>query len=866
MPEERAPIRIRRARNAVTDPALRQFLTDKTNRNLLSGVTGFKKHLFLFTASVDGVRFFKSSKYHNSVYVFSLFNENIMRRCSQEDLDAFFILIVRCDDGSDLLVEEDNRDGTTHFNSLEERDKGETLTDRSENKVQSNRMVKQSLNGLEATTAPIKKTSNPVDLNFRMLSAVVLKDIKERGTRGFCIRQGSELVGIQFGIVGFRADMPASNFLVDSAGRLNSNAPCLKCDFYRRVFDPYLMEYLPCIKSSMYAHREKMCSLDSAFLNLDKGSYLRLLPFFMWSTQHPAAVDYCFERYPDYTDKQDAYEVLSNFISCLPETVKVTLFPEEMHANPYLTGFNSFVPSNDRNTRGWIDIGVNTHLKVENAVSVDMMHLFHNVFKVVKKILFLNPTMKDQKDVMMKINTDLNEARRVVHLQDQDETIDYFAISEDAREKARKRASLLLSLPGEYGWIIELVNGNDNPAEITAESKRVFCCSLLPYLMVDSMNDPKVWSLVMTMMIIGQIHNFDGPVDEAMYYQLLIHLTLFVVQMNVSPSVSTPYIHTVLHLFEYYQLFGPLKGVDTFHCESQYCGLAQEATGGSNPVLTTMIRQTIMKSCTIIANRVRNEEPPRHIIGESTSGRRPMELAAEDIVYHSIINWCDDYRRWNNDIHPLMTFLDIELCGGYQKYLATGLSEDTGLQSHPGTKWATPPADKKQFYDVHNYRHYRGDWIRMELLDSVAWDGHIITSLGNVERLQKEHFSSCAFGVTYSVNRTPHLFGISKYVMYKRKGGEIYTQALVFEIPIHQLQPFFSYPFCFSVDLDELGSVSKSYTLISMHRLHVCDLFFAPLREGEMYGCLLSVCIRQWQLFHNMCIISDSPELREIEL
>lgn len=456
MPEERAPIRIRRARNAVTDPALRQFLTDKTNRNLLSGVTGFKRHLFLFTASVDGVRFFKSSKYHNSVYVFSLFNENIMRRCSQEDLDAFFILIARCDDGSDLLVEEDNRDGTTHSNSLEERDKGETLTDRSENKVQSNRMVKQSLNGLEATTAPIKKTSNPVDLNFRMLSAVVLKDIKERGTRGFCIRQGSELVGIQFGIVGFRADMPASNFLVDSAGRLNSNAPCLKCDFYRRVFDPYLMEYLPCIKSSMYAHREKMCSLDSAFLNLDKGSYLRLLPFFMWSTQHPAAVDYCFERHPDYTDKQDAYEVLSNFISCLPETVKVTLFPEEMHANPYLTGFNSFVPSNDRNTRGWIDIGVNTHLKVENAVSVDMMHLFHNVFKVVKKILFLNPTMKDQKDVMMKINTDLNEARRVVHLQDQDETIDYFAISEDAREKARKRASLYclfqVNMAGLLSW------------------------------------------------------------------------------------------------------------------------------------------------------------------------------------------------------------------------------------------------------------------------------------------------------------------------------------------------------------------------------------------------------------------------------
>ena len=49
--------------------------------------------LFLFTASADGVSTFRYSK-NNSVYFFSLFCENLVRRRVMEGLDTFFVIVV----------------------------------------------------------------------------------------------------------------------------------------------------------------------------------------------------------------------------------------------------------------------------------------------------------------------------------------------------------------------------------------------------------------------------------------------------------------------------------------------------------------------------------------------------------------------------------------------------------------------------------------------------------------------------------------------------------------------------------------------------------------------------------------------------
>ena len=465
----------------------------------------------------------------------------------------------------------------------------------------------QRLNGIEISTGGVKASKSPADKDFRIIASLILKDIMDVGTEGFCIRRGSYLLGIQFGIIGFRADMPANNFLHDSAGRLGSNSPCMRCDYRRRVFDPYLMDYVACIKASMFSQRDKLRSLNSAHLNLDEGSYLRLLPFLMWAKQHPIEAEECLHRGNELVDFQRATSVLYELIQYFPKT-PVTLFPETLHVRSYVTGYNSFKPSNHSTTVGWINLGNNTHLKVENTVVIDMMHMFHNVFKVFISILFINPPTKNRADVQS-ISNALNNARRAVHLQAEDEVVDYFGIDDSIRVRARKRLAMIPHLPEGYDWIPGLVNGGNEPSSITAETKRVFCCSILPYLMIDSMEDPKVWSIVSLLMILGIFHNFDGTIVEAEYYQLLAHLILFVFQMVVPPSTMTLYIHSFVHLSEFYRVYGPLKEGDTFHCEAQYRGLAEEATGGSRPVFTMMSRYVTSKTSALIGFEKRVESP-----------------------------------------------------------------------------------------------------------------------------------------------------------------------------------------------------------------------------------------------------------------
>lgn len=99
-----------------------------------------------------------------------------------------------------------------------------------------------------------------------------------------------------------------------------------------------------------------------------------------------------------------------------------------------------------------------------------------------------------------------------------------------------------------------------------------------------------------------------------------------------------------------------------------------------------------------------------------------------------------------------------------------------------------------------------------------------------------------------------------------RKDSEVYLQAFAYEIPIHQLHPLFEYPFAFAVDLEQMNAVTPSYTLISLHRLHISDLMFAPLSDTEVDGCVLSVCIRQWQLFSSVCLQVVEEEEKEDEI
>lgn len=224
---------------------------------------------------------------------------------------------------------------------------------------------------------------------------------------------------------------------MDSSGRVRSNAPCLKCDLYRRVLDPNLMMNLKCINASMHLLRDKMRSLYSSCMCLEKGHYLRLLPALLWIQQDPVnRKDLLYgstESNPE--DFEDAMAILNRFIRLLPSSIPVTMYPETESITEYETGIFSFKPFNSSNTIGKVDIVNNTLLKAGTALGIDMRHEFHNISELLLLELFVNIASKPEDLELCRV---LNEARRNVGLQFQDQSVCYIGVNRMVREKAKK--------------------------------------------------------------------------------------------------------------------------------------------------------------------------------------------------------------------------------------------------------------------------------------------------------------------------------------------------------------------------------------------------------------------------------------------
>ena len=626
--------------------------------------------------------------------------------------------------------------------------------------------------------------------------------------------------------MGFRADLVASGFMMDSSGRVRSNAPCLKCDLYRRVLDPNLMMNLKCINASMHLLRDKMRSLYSSCMCLEKGHYLRLLPALLWIQQDPVnRKDLLYgstESNPE--DFEDAMAILNRFIRLLPSSIPVTMYPETESITEYETGIFSFKPFNSSNTIGKVDIVNNTLLKGETALGIDMRHEFHNISELLLLELFVNIASKPEDLELCRV---LNEARRNVGLQFQDQSVCYIGVNRMVREKAKKRYGLLCQFISDFKWVEGLVNGNDTLTGRKAEEKIVFCNSILPYLVQDSMEDPKVYAITHILAIMGVMYNYDGPIEGIHAYNLLLQSMLTILEMLTIPSFSTVCIHYLLHIPRCYAACGPLKGWCTLHCEQQYNGLREQATGGNKPVLTMSTRQNTSKMCQLIGNSVRDiESSPRYIGKECDS----VGILREEVCFlleRTIINYNDDVRREGSDWHPVVGFLDRELCGGIEIRTCEQLHRgDTGLGTpSPGEKWATTNVDINSYFIQHRYAGQEAEWVGMGVWSSISWDGRIVESLDcPLSDLTAATFRKNAFGIPYSVNRQIHLFQIRRFASFN-KGKEIFIQALVCEIPIQRVFALLDYPFAFSIDLSSLSRVTPSFTLISMHRLHIHHLF-----------------------------------------
>ena len=80
-----------------------------------------------------------------------------------------------------------------------------------------------------------------------------------------------------------------------------------------------------------------------------------------------------------------------------------------------------------------------------------------------------------------------------------------------------------------------------------------------------------------------------------------------------------------------------------------------------------------------------------------------------------------------------------------------------------------------------------------------------------------------------SASGSIHLFGIYEYTVICISNGYIFMEALVYEIPIQDVNHLVSSPFAFCMDLDIVHRMNPHFTLVSLNRLHIQDVFFCEV-------------------------------------
>lgn len=865
----------KRESGAETDSSLLPFITSKKRAYLLEGVTSFERLLFMFTASADGVSIWKHSKINNSLYVFSLFNENVPRRSAMRDLDAFFVFLVRCNKGvtagtysywSFDSLDDKPSDDQDDSSSTETTGTTQNNTQRRDEEKRGNCYVTDSgVKGVQRDTrlgdlntnlcVEFPVTTGKTDLadsDFREILHLVLGYIKEFGKRGFCIRSGSTLYSIQYAISSFRCDIPAQDMLVDSSGKHTSNSPCLVCDTRRRVFDKYYMGYLPCVQASMSKNRDKLKTLNSSALVLERTDPLRLLPAFLLGKN----MDVVKETMKNQLNDNDAtYQFLQKLRSLIPASARVYQLPDTQQCNYYGSN-NPFTSTNPAQTTGRIDIDKTTYLTKETCTSADLMHLTHNVADRILQYLFV-PNFSDtamEEEVMLYSQSTICQG--VVS------SANLFSIDQRIRGNAIKRLELIeMALPLDLqSWVVPLIK-EGKYSKPTANQKMRFCFSFLPYILIDSLHDCAVWCFVQFFSILSTMYNFDGPFEEMESLQGVMTVTLYVMENQLPPSFFTICFHQCLHFYKYYGINGPLKSVDCYHGEEQYLGLADESVGGNNPELTVAKRKVAQTLSRICSKGVSLIYLDTVIVYYSVD---ILSINDAHLLRRGDLNWLADKYRFTADSFPHVSFTDVEFCGGVHSYLDTGcLTSDSGFSSASTVNdWTTSDEDLDNYWEKH-YPNVKPHFQYAKKWNGVTWNNKVLRSFNASSFLSSQGSPHNGLAVAYSVDRRIHLFAVADYYTFHVTDDEVHFQARAYELPIHRLLSLNDCPFSFYLKVSEINAVTPRYTMLSLHRLHMTDVFCFPIDNETVYVGINTTCIRQWQILHRICFPYVAKESNE---
>ena len=554
---------------------------------------------------------------------------------------------------------------------------------------------------------------------------------------------------------------------------------------------------------------------------------------------------------------------LSSVISVLPKVPEVTL-PDDTDC------FKELEPRTLRKTRSTAydyNLSRYTFLPVESAISIDMMHMMHNLFDhFVPFLLGKSIHLTEEEtatDAVENMFSYYNKEKKKVVLNDilhqgrekwgmVQSKVNCISVTESVAKAALERHGVTKDYPENVTkWIGGLFGGTKVP--IRGEEKICFCAAILPYLMIDSMEDIHVFSIVTILSTLVVIYNYDGVIEELQMMDAALRVCLSLLEMVSLPNSFTIYLHKACHLLLCYIYSGPLKSTDTLHPESMYCEMRDQATGGSRPVQTIQMRRTIVSAARLLSYDLESKPTLTSVVlGNIVVFRGNHSIDKDWIKMMSTLNWVSDSVRFNRDMFFQMTYLDLQLNGWVDEYLSKQLrfnGKSPASQIREYREWDMKSV-KAVFDEVVKSGGY--GYGSDVFMFSLTWNSVLYESCTKpVRMLTVEHFKNGAFGVVYSLTKKTHLFMISGYIC-NRKKDELYLQALCYEIPKYSANPLIDNPFAFIVDTTSLKNYTRKPLLISLHRLIVSELFFKPLDSKRVYCGVSTVCIREWKLIQSV--------------
>ena len=552
-------------------------------------------------------------------------------------------------------------------------------------------------------------------------------------------------------------------------------------------------------------------------------------------------------------------KVLQPIVERIPNAALDTFFPVENRYFPCFSAqsANEFIPRNNNLAKGKVNLNDNLHIPIEDCSTVEMMHAGGNVSDDLALHLFGGDQNRNDKN---EVNRILNEyiSQNFHRIPE----VDFFGVSQIVLEKVNKRLDNMKAFrDGETkDLFIEIaenvISTKGKFTSVTTHDKIVFMASVMPYLFIDSIEtEPRVWATVTFYGSFISLYTFRGHPEEADYFQSIMHVSKCVLQSYVRPTLASASFHILDHCSKSFRQTGSLCDNSAFPCEGKYYKFRNDSTGGNQRIKTVFTRKTYATAGKFMGYGYIVEEMIITTVELMDFHDFIFPLTANRVDYivllkRAVLNYLSDEVFFSDDNHVFLTFTDLELSQNGVKGWLDGDYVFQDSFEYGKEFWITSDKDVEEFWEEFELeRTPRLSSWNVSIASSFTFKREYSSLQCDYREMNITDFKRRAFAYVYSSNHRVHLFCIYGYYIWENtEDNKFYINAIVSPIPVNPLISLIKSPQQFTIDLNALHTLERRYMLISFHRLHFDDLFFYPIDDRSLYGCIHKLNYYQFQV------------------